>query len=168
MPDPNRAAANTGPDIEVRRAGVHDIGGAAFLFDAYRRFYQAPPDLAASHAFLAARVAGGESVVLLAFPRDAEGAGAAGFTQLYHSFSSVALGAIVILNDLFVAPEWRRFGVARALVAGAAAYARQAGAIRLELATQRTNHPALGLYRSLGFVPDTEFTHLSKALTPSA
>jgi ribosomal protein S18 acetylase RimI-like enzyme len=43
------------------------------------------------------------------------------------------------------------------------AYARRAGAVRIELATQRSNHSALALYESEGFECDTEFVHLGRA-----
>jgi GNAT superfamily N-acetyltransferase len=54
--------------------------------------------------------------------------------------------------------------VAGRLVDAAAAFAREAGAARLELATQHGNRPALQLYLKKGFVADTEFTHLSLAI----
>ncbi len=151
----------------VRRAGAEDLDVVAVLFDAYRQFYGAPADLESSRRFLAARLARDESVVLLASPEQSAGGDtpeAVGFAQLYRSFSSVSLGAIVILNDLFVVPAWRRAGVALRLVEEAAACAARGGAVRLDLATQHTNGPALRLYRSLGFTPDTEFTHLSLGL----
>lgn len=148
----------------VRRATTADIDLVAPLFDAYRVFYGKAPDLAAARAFLAARLAREESVVLLASIASADGEETIGFAQLYRSFSSVSLGAIVILNDLFVAPTARRSGAARRLIAGAVALAEREGAIRLDLATQHANAPALALYRSLGFVAETGFTHMSLTL----
>ncbi|MGI9089617.1 MAG: GNAT family N-acetyltransferase, partial [Gemmatimonadaceae bacterium] len=80
------------------------------------------------------------------------------------SFSSVSLGNIAVLNDLFVTPTHRGRGIAAMLVDAAVAHARWSGAIRLELATQRSNDTALRLYRAKDFVVDTEFVHLSRAL----
>lgn len=150
----------------VEEARVTDVDRVALLFDAYRQFYGAAPDLQAARSFIAERLTLRESVVLLAVPDRCEGgdALAAGFAQLYPSFSSVALGPIVVLNDLFVAPLWRRLGVARCLVEGAVAYARKSGAVRIELATQHTNLHALRVYESEGFVRETEFVHLSREL----
>lgn len=172
-----RGAREPAPRFAVRRAGVDDVGRAVPLFDAYRRFYGAAGDVAAARAFLAARLAGRESVVLLASRVPSGGAGqepagpddgdTIGFAQLYASFSSVSLGPIVVLNDLFVVPAWRRAGVGRRLVEESATRAAQFGAIRLELATQSANAPARRLYASLGFTPDREFTHLSLALNPA-
>ena len=153
-------------EIVIRRAAGGDLEAAAALFDAYRQFYGAASDVAAARDFLTARLERGESVVLLAFDSTAEGNSAdpVGFAQVDHSCSSVSLGPIVVLNDLFVKPGARKTGAGRRLVAASAAYAAEAGALRLEVATAHTNGPALQLDQSLGFVPDTEFTHLSLPL----
>ena len=152
--------------LVVEPAHLADADRVAPLFDAYRQFYGAASDIPAARVFLAGRLSRCESVVLLAsLEIDGEGGGiAAGFTQLYPTFSSVALGRSMVLNDLFVVPACRRLGVARRLVAEAVEYARRAGAVRIELATQHTNRNALWLYESEGFVRDTEFVHLGRAL----
>jgi ribosomal protein S18 acetylase RimI-like enzyme len=160
-PTPNAAR------VRVRRATSADVDVVAPFFDAYRVFYGKASDLDAARRFLAARLQRRESVVLLAEsgPSSVDNPRRAlGFAQLYPSFSSVSLAPIVVLNDLFVAPKARRQGVAARLLDAAAAYARRSGAARLELATQRTNRPALALYRAKGFVADAEFAHLSLAL----
>jgi ribosomal protein S18 acetylase RimI-like enzyme len=152
----------------IRRAHANDVHRVAPLFDAYRQFYGASPDLAAARDFIAARLGRDESVVLLAVTRasDAAPEEAVGFAQLYPSFSSVSLGAVVVLNDLYVKPEWRRTRVARSLVEEAARHGERVGAIRVELSTQNTNAPALSLYESLRFSPEHEFTHMSLPLRP--
>jgi ribosomal protein S18 acetylase RimI-like enzyme len=57
---------------------------------------------------------------------------------------------------LWVAPGARRRGLARGLVAARAAWARERGAVRLEVAVAEDNEPVKALYRSLGFVPPGE------------
>lgn len=146
--------------ITVRLATIEDLGQLAPLFDAYRRFYGQPGDLALASAFLAERFRLRESVVLVA---EAAPGGLVGFTQLYPAFSSVRAGRLFILNDLFVAPEVRRQGIARMLLVQAEAVAREQGAIGLTLSTAKTNEQAQALYASLGWVRDTEF--LEYALT---
>jgi len=143
--------------VHVRRASSADVDAVAPLFDAYRQFYSQPSDLDAARRFLAERSARDESVVLVANA----GEGVVGFAQLYRSFSSVALGPIVILNDLFVVPPWRGSGVGRLLIEETARFAAGEGAIRVEIATQHTNEGARRLYEALGFIADTEFVHLS-------
>jgi ribosomal protein S18 acetylase RimI-like enzyme len=69
----------------------------------------------------------------------------------------VPAAKIYVLYDLFVAPSARRSGAARALMLAAQAHAQQTGAVRLELATARTNVQAQALYESLGWVRDEAF-----------
>ncbi len=57
---------------------------------------------------------------------------------------------IHVLN-LVTRPERRRRGIARALLREAIAYAQRASAVRILLEVRRSNAPAIGLYRSLGF-----------------
>jgi ribosomal protein S18 acetylase RimI-like enzyme len=153
----------------IDRARAEDTDSIAPLFDAYRQFYGSAPDLSRARAFIAARLERAESVVLLAraLPRASELSNAVGFAQLYPSFSSVSLGPIIVLNDLFVLPSWRRSGVARSLVEETARHGERVGAIRIHLSTQLTNGPARRLYQSLGFVADEEFVHLSLGLRRS-
>lgn len=151
--------------MAVRRATLADLPQLAPLFEAYRAYYGKPPAPQEAEDFLRERMARGESVVLVALAGDGEATTApdriVGFAQLFRGLSSLSLGEVTILNDLFVAPSSRRSGAARRLVEEAIAYARSAGALRIELSTQHTNTRARALYDSLGFVADTEFANLS-------
>jgi len=55
------------------------------------------------------------------------------------------------LEDLFVEPEARGHGLARALIEAAVQSAKARGSRRLELDVSDSNEAALGLYESLGF-----------------
>jgi len=134
----------------IRRADQDDLDALAPLFDAYRQFYVQPSDLQRARAWLSERIARNESIVLLA----RSGAGPVGFTQLYPMFSSVRTARLWILNDLFVAAEARRQGVARALLDAAARACREDGAAGLMLETGRDNAPARALYRAAGWHED--------------
>lgn len=57
---------------------------------------------------------------------------------------------IHVLN-LVTRPDRRRRGIGRALLNEAIAYARRVSAVRILLEVRRSNAPAIGLYRSLGF-----------------
>lgn len=138
----------------VRPATVDDLDRLAALFDAYRRFYRQAADLPGARAFLAARMAQRQSVILLA--EDEEGA-ALGLAQLYPSFTSTGMKPILILNDLFVAPEARGRGVGSALLQAAAEHGRAAGAARLTLKTAVDNLTAQGVYAANGWVRDEAF-----------
>ena len=80
-----------------------------------------------------------------------------GFVQLYPSFSSVRLCRHWILNDLFVAEEARRTGVARSLISAAAHWVCRSEPASMELATQKTNLAARRLYESMGWRLDSDF-----------
>jgi ribosomal protein S18 acetylase RimI-like enzyme len=56
------------------------------------------------------------------------------------------------VDALATAPEFRRRGVARALLAAAEEEARRQGLIRVCLETEADNRPARRLYKSCGFV----------------
>lgn len=131
----------------VRRAGLNHLDVVAHLFDLYRMFYGQSSDPSLARAFIRARMERDESVVLLAW-RDEQ---PVGFVQLYPAFSSVSAARTWILNDLLVVPEARRLGVARALLSAAADFARDDGALRLELETDHDNHGAQALYRDMGW-----------------
>jgi len=130
---------------DIRRATLDDLDTVARLFDLYRVFYGKPSDPVLAREFIQARLTRGESVILLAH---LEGE-AAGFTQLYPAFSSVSATRTWILNDLLVLPEARRHGVARALLSAASDFARDDGALRLELETD--NVTAQALYHAMGW-----------------
>jgi ribosomal protein S18 acetylase RimI-like enzyme len=55
------------------------------------------------------------------------------------------------LEDLFVEPEARGHGLAKALIEAAVQSAKARGSRRLELDVSDSNEAALGLYESLGF-----------------
>ena len=122
----------TPPDLDIVRATIGDLDELVPLFDGYRQFYGRRSDPAGARAFLGDRIAREESVIYLAYtgPREA-----AGFTQLYPSFSSVSLKPLWILNDLFVRSGIRRGGVGRALLERARQHAIDTGAKGLVLST---------------------------------
>jgi ribosomal protein S18 acetylase RimI-like enzyme len=143
----------------IRRADANDLAALASLFDAYRQFYEQTSDVAGARAFLAERLAKDESVVLLA---ERDGA-AVGFVQLYPIFSSVRMGRVWTLNDLYVVPDARRGGVAHALLDAACGFARERGALGLQLETGKDNFAAQKLYRDAGWQLETNL-HFSIAV----
>lgn len=148
-------------NIFVRRASLADLNRIAPLFDAYRQFYGQAPDLALAREFLRERLERDQSIIFLALGQDGS---AAGFTQLYPSFSSASARRIFILNDLFVDPAARRSGVGRALLQAAADFGRKAGAARLTLSTAHTNTSAQALYEAAGWLRDEGFRSYDLAL----
>jgi ribosomal protein S18 acetylase RimI-like enzyme len=160
--------------VSIRLAGPGDTGAIAPLFDAYRQFYDKPPDLEFAAAFVTERLTRAESVILLAcHVSETPSACAAsheviGFTQLYPTFCSVAGARIFVLYDLFVAAAARGTGAGRALMIAAHDYASEQGAVRLDLSTAKTNRDAQSLYESLGWVRDQTFYVYTKSVGAAA
>jgi len=150
---------------KTRPAEARDLDAVAALFDAYRQFYEMPPDLALARRYLGERFGRDESVILVA--EDANGA-LVGFTQLYPTFCSVLADRTFVLYDLFVTPSARGTGAGRALMEAAEAYARAAGAARLMLQTARTNKIGQWLYESCGWKRDDLFLVYEKSLRDPA
>ncbi len=148
--------------MKIREASSGDVDLVAPLFDAYRQFYERPPDLAGARAFLLARLSRRESVLYLA----EEGGEALGFVQLYPLFSSTAArpGRLWLLNDLYVVAKARGRGVGRQLMERARQLAIETEACAIELATARTNGMAQALYESLGYRREERFWHYALEL----
>jgi ribosomal protein S18 acetylase RimI-like enzyme len=147
----------------IRQAGPADVEAIAPLFDAYRQFYEQPADLTLARTFITERLERGESVIFLA----EQNGRPVGFVQLYPLFSSTARRPrrLWLLNDLYVAPEARQGGVARALMRRARRLAEETGACGLELATAKTNTIGQRLYESEGYRLDDAFLRYELGLT---
>lgn len=143
--------------IRIIRATLEDAPRVGALFDAYRQFYGEQPDLQGATAFITERLRLDQSAIYLALAHDASTRTdtPAGFTQLYPSFGSVAMRRIWVLNDLFVAPEYRRRGVGPLLILAAEQHGRDTGAGAISLLTRHDNEPAQRLYERMGWARDT-------------
>ena len=72
-----------------------------------------------------------------------------GFANLYWTFSSVAAGPIVLLNDLFVVESRRGAGIGRRLIEFSLRRAEERGASRLEWRTELDNRVASAALREV-------------------
>ncbi len=139
--------------ISVQTACLDDLDTLVVLFSGYLVFYQREVNPVAIRHFLSERISNKQSVILIATSNDK----AVGFTQLYPAFASLNLKPSWILNDLFVQPETRGFGVANALMAAAKQLAIDTKACEIFLQTARSNRPAQALYEKLEYERDNEF-----------
>lgn len=146
--------------IQTRFATLRDLDAVAPLFDAYRQFYNQPPDLPRARDFLQERMERRESVVFVAETDDGK---IVGFCQLYPTFCSVRAAHTYVLYDLFVSPDVRGTGAGRALMQAAEAHAAKTGAAKMELSTAKANTVAQGLYESQGWVRDDTFLVYGKS-----
>jgi len=140
--------------VQVRDFAAGDLDAVARLFDAYRQFNGKPSALEEGRAFLQRRLDAGEATIFVAEGPEAT---IAGFTLLYATYSSVSLGRVFIVNDLFVDPAYRRQGLGSALLQAAARHAEREGAIRLTATTAIENVATQILNEENGFVRDRSY-----------
>lgn len=123
------------------------------LVQAYRVFYKQQPDPQRERAFVEKHLRESTSVIYLA---EADGK-AAGFMQLFKTYSTVRLANAWILEDLFVDPHLRGRGVATALLAKAIEHAHSDGASGMFLETARDNETAQRVYEKAGWTREGRF-----------
>lgn len=138
--------------MNIERIGIEQVAQVAHLFNEYRVFYAQDSDVKGAEQFLTARLVNSESII---FAAKLDGR-YVGFTQLYPTFSSVAMKKAYILNDLYVCPQARRRGVAEQLMHVAFDYAKEQNARFLKLETVVTNLNAQALYEKMGMVIEAE------------
>lgn len=156
--------------LEVSRDQAHSVAKwIAPLFDAYRRFYRKPPDLAGAEDWLSRRISASEASVFIGVAPDAladgadcltqsrDGVRAAGFALLYPGFTSVGFSTRWTLNDLYVDPAFRRHGIGRLLTLRAMLLVESEGSAAIQLLTEHTNTSAQALYADLGWTRDQDY-----------
>ncbi len=142
----------------IRKALTDDVPLLALLFEAYREFYQQPPDPEAAVVFLQERIAGRESEIFVAENERGE---LVGFVQLYPLFSSTRMKRLWLLNDLYVSPAQRGKGISVMLIDAAKDLCRQTGSAGMLLETAKTNDIGNQLYPRTGFTLDSEHNYYS-------
>ncbi|WP_456819105.1 N-acetyltransferase family protein [Cellulomonas sp. URHB0016] len=139
----------------VRRATPADLDEITPLFEQYLAFYRREHPPEAVREFLAHRILGDDSVVLVA---ESDGA-VVGVARCFPTWSSLSLAPAWVLNDLFVDPGARGTGAGRALVRAAKEEGAAIGAVYVALETGRDNVVGQTLYASEGFVRDDDNLH---------
>lgn len=141
---------------QIERASLENVEQIVPLFNEYRVFYDQLSDIEGARSFLKERLSLDESVILLAVKVGAEGKQAAGFTQLYPSFSSVTMQRLWILNDLFVTSSSRGNGIGSLLLNAAREWAMKTGTKGITLSTMKNNFGAQRLYEASGYVKEEQ------------
>lgn len=158
------------------RPGSGLFDGAVAVFDEYRVHYGETPDRERTRAWLAAQLGSGRLEMFAAVTGGVSAAGAGGASAAgvggvlvgmvtsAMQPASLRLGVVWHVQDLFVRPEARRAGVARALLDHVVGLAEAAGAVRVSLRTEVDNGAALRLYQAAGFLAVNGLTSLSRPL----
>ena len=145
--------------MRIRRARPDDLPSLMEFFRQLDRL-QAPWRVFPPRAGLSEEMEGRYVAILR--DRDAillmaeEGAGPIGMAAGHlHKPSSMSEDLAVELSSVFVLPSHRGRGVARALAAQVATFARARGAHRVTLKTFAQNEEALAAWDRMGFIPRT-------------
>ncbi|WP_339225996.1 GNAT family N-acetyltransferase [Oceanobacillus sp. FSL K6-2867] len=146
--------------MEIYQAKIEDLEGVSNLFNSYRIFYQQTSDLEGAKAYIKARIENQESVIFVVKDKQKY----VGFTQLYPSFSSIAMKKAWILNDLFVDEAARKQGAGEILLQKAKEFAIGKGAVSISLSTAPDNYAAQRLYERNGYIRDSQFYHYELSL----
>ena len=142
-------------DLKVFRVSLENIDEVVPLFDAYRMFYKKVSDLEGALSFLSERIKNNESIVFIC-KADHQ---VAGFVQLYPLFSSTRMKRLWLLNDLFVAGEFRGQGVSKALIEACKSLSAESRACGLMLETAKDNLIANNLYLKTQFELDEDHNY---------
>ena len=138
-------------DIKIRQIQIGDLEVLTKLFDNYRKFYNQPSNLIASGQFLKERFLKKESKIFIA---EISNSDLAGFVQLYPIFSSTRLQPMWLLNDLFIAKNFRGKGISKLLITASKKLCRETAACGLSLETEKNNTIGNNLYIKTDFLLD--------------
>jgi GNAT superfamily N-acetyltransferase len=137
----------------VRLAVVDDLERLLPLVQAYRVFYKKQPEPKRERAFIERHLKRKTATIYLAEVNEI----AAGFVQLFRTYSTVHLSAVWILEDLFVVPQYRGYGVAAMLLDHARLHALRDGASGMFLETAYDNESAQRVYERAGWTREGRF-----------
>ncbi len=149
-------AAVTTMSIKIIPADASHLDALVPLVDAYRKFYRQESDIEATRSFMHERLENknNDAFVFLAVNEQDQ---YVGFAQLFSCYSTVSLGKIFILNDLFVDPNSRKQGVGEALLKRSIDFGNEHSCKKLMLRTEVTNVTAQSVYERVGWIKDEKF-----------
>lgn len=147
--------------MRIEEVTLEHLDEVAKLFDSYRQFYQQESDPVACRRFIEERLQNSDAHLVCAVTEE----GVGGFAQLFPTLDSIALARSWILHDLFVAPSFRRRGIARMLLHAIRDLGLRTNASLISLSTGIDNTNAQALYESEGWIRDDRFHTYDLKLT---
>lgn len=149
-------SAETDAPCAIRPAHAGDIGTIMRFVRALAEFEHLAGRVTADEEILAHHLFGPRprAECLIAEVSDK----AAGFALYFHNFSTFTGRPGLYLEDIFVAPEFRRHGIGLALFRELAKIALARDCARMEWAVLDWNENAIGFYRGLGAEPMSDWT----------
>jgi GNAT superfamily N-acetyltransferase len=135
--------------VEISAVTEHDLADLLPLMRGYCDFYHSTPSDDALLTMSRALIADHELEGVQFIARD-DADQAMGFATLFWTWETNTGGRIGVMNDLFVAPEWRGQGAADALIGACRERCQRRGALRLEWVTAPDNLRAQAVYDRVG------------------
>lgn len=139
--------------LSIRQATIHDLPKLVPIFDSYREYFGQRKNPKEAEKFLFEKFEHLESIIFLA----EQNSGILGFAQLYPVFSSLTLERVWLLNDFFVAEEYRYRGVGKELFIHIKEFTLLTNAKGIELTVEHSNSSAWKFWERQGFTLDEEF-----------
>lgn len=136
--------------MAIREATEVDLPGLLPLLRGYCVFYESDPTTEGLEAMARALIEAPRNDAFLLVAVDEGSAEVAGFAACQWKWSALRGARVVLLDDLFVAEEWRGAGHADALIEATARIARDHGAPAVIWYTQAHNRRAQGVYNRVG------------------
>ena len=147
-------------DVAIRRARVDDCATILAFIRELAEYERLAHEVVATEHQLAATLFGAQPAaeVLLASHAALDAGAPVGFALFFTSYSTFLARPGLYLEDLFVRPHARGYGVGGALMAACARIAIDRGYGRFEWSVLDWNAPALAFYAALGAAPMAEWT----------
>lgn len=140
----------------IRRAAPHDVAAITHMIHALAEFEHAADQCTVTETQISTALFG-ESPTVHGHVAESGGQIAA-IALWFVNFSTWDGAGGIYLEDLFVRPEFRRRGLARALLGALASECLQRGYTRLTWAVLNWNADAIRLYDEIGAQPQHEWT----------
>jgi GNAT superfamily N-acetyltransferase len=143
--------------ITVREAKKEDVKAIYKLIKALAIYEEAPNEVTVTPQILE-EDGFGSTPIYKAFVAETSESNIVGFA-LYYTKYSTWKGRCIYLEDLYVEPEYRKFGIGEKLFLSVAKVAKNSGFGRMEWQVLYWNTPALSFYRKHGAQLDNDWVN---------
>ncbi|MEH6307997.1 GNAT family N-acetyltransferase [Olivibacter sp. CPCC 100613] len=133
--------------MKIRQANLQDLEPLATVFAEYRTTAGQDYNLAGGKEFLKDRLTKQDCIIFIAIIDDS----ITGFTLLFPFFTPAGIKEIWLLNDIYIADEYRHQGVAQSLLSEAVFFSKKTNKSKVYLATKLDNINSQTLFEKFGF-----------------
>ena len=144
-------------NYEIRKVGQDDLAVVVVLLQEFAAFENLSDYCEITEERLSVAMFGSHAVVegLIAFAGD----GPVGYALFFPNFSSFRGQLGLYLDDIYIREAYRGHGLGEMMLKEVARIAASRGFERIDFQVLDWNTPAIGFYKKLGAVSDSEETH---------